>query len=204
MTTPADGRDDVEVEALLADRYLDTLLAAEARHAADAPWDASLDPGLRLAARTLRRSLVRVHPSFRFEERLAGRLAELAAARSRPAAAAGGGAPVPFGRPGTVAGAHRADRVDLVAVDPALPAILAGHLDPTADEAGGAGAPGAATGRPLLLGGAMASAAISLVGVAWVAWRVAHPAGVMARAARAARGRRAAARALPPIGAGPA
>ena len=85
--------DDPEVDALVADRYLDALLAAVDRHAADAPSDAALDPDVREAARVLRASLVRVHPSFRFEERLAGRLADLAASQASPAlAAAGGGA----------------------------------------------------------------------------------------------------------------
>ena len=84
--------DDPEVDALVADRYLDALLAAVDRHADDAPSDATLDPDVREAARVLRASLVRVHPSFRFEERLAGRLAELAASQAarpspRPVAA---------------------------------------------------------------------------------------------------------------------
>ena len=43
--------------------------------------------------------------------------------------------------------------------------------------------------RPLLIGGALTSAAISLAGAAFVAWRLAHPgraASPMARAVRAA------------------
>ena len=36
--------DDPEVDALVADRYLDALLAAVDRHAAVAPSDATLDP----------------------------------------------------------------------------------------------------------------------------------------------------------------
>ncbi len=75
-------RDAGQVDALVADRYLDDLLAAGDRHASDVPADAALDPDLRRTVRLLRSSLVRVHPSFRFEERLAGRLADLAAARS--------------------------------------------------------------------------------------------------------------------------
>ena len=72
-----------DVDALVTDRYLDALLAAADRRADDAPSDADLDPGVRDAARVLGRSLVRVHPSFRFEERLASRLAGLAAAQAR-------------------------------------------------------------------------------------------------------------------------
>ena len=67
-------RDNLEVEALVADRYLDSLLAARERHAADAPADATLDPDVRNTARLLEAELGRVHPSFRFEERLANEL----------------------------------------------------------------------------------------------------------------------------------
>ena len=41
-------------------------------------------------------------------------------------------------------------------------------------------------GRPLIIGGALTSAALSLAGAAYVAWRLNRPAGSpMARAARA-------------------
>lgn len=188
MTSPRlPERDRGEVDALVADRYLDALLAAGDRHAHDTPADTALDPDLREAARVLRRSLVRVHPSFRFEERLAERLAGLAAVRAGPAAlAAGGGTVVPF-------------RGDVpVAVDPLLPSILAGDLDPT-DAVALDRAVGGADRRPLLVGGALTSAALSLVGVAWVAWRASRPgsrspaASTMTRAARTAHARRAAA-----------
>jgi hypothetical protein len=185
-----------EVDALVADRYLDALLAAVERHADDAPSDASLDPDIREAARVLRASLVRVHPSFRFEERLAGRLADLAAAQARPAlAAAGGGTLVAF--PGGQ-GANPANAATLDA-DPLLDAILRGELDPTDADAVDSATDAARSPdrRPLLVGGAITSAAISLVGVAYVAWRASRPAPsrsnrAMARAARAARSRRAA------------
>jgi len=60
---------------------------------------------------------------------------------------------------------------------------------------------GSAARRPLIVGGAITSAAISIVGVAYVAWRASRPAPVrsnraMARAARAARARRAAGTAI--------
>ena len=164
MTAPVLDRDHAAVDALVADRYLDALLVAGDRRAADAPADASLDPELRSAARALRRSLVRVHPSFRFEERLAARLADLAAAQASPAVA---GAIVPFGR--------------ISPPDPALQAILAGELDPAAAEPDPAAprsapsslsAPAALRARsPWLVGGAVTSAAISIAGVAFVAWR---------------------------------
>jgi hypothetical protein len=153
-------RDAVEVEALLTDRYLESVLA---RVGTDlGPADASLEPTLRLASDRLRRDLVRVHPSFRFEERLAARLAEAAAALRMPAAVGAEGSVIPFAAP--------ADAFDPLAFD-----------DPTDDRR--------ERTRPLLIGGALTSAAISLAGAAFVAWRLAHPgraASPMARAVRAA------------------
>jgi len=186
-------RDTAAVEALIADRYLDDLLAAADRRAVDAPGDASLAPELRDAARVLRRTLVRIHPSFRFEERLAARLSELAAAQAHPMAAVGGGAVVPFAAHGTPS--------SLDAADPLLAAILAGSLDPADEAAVQAGSRAGGARRPLLVGGAITSAAISLVGVAWVAWRAARPSArtpgaAMGRAARAAHARRLATDAL--------
>ena len=123
------------------------------------PADPALDPETRHAVAVLRRALVRVHPSFRFEERLAARLAALARRHGRRAAVV-----VAFPtRSG--AGAAADPR------DPLLPAILAGTLDPAEDAALDIDARLAGARRPLLVGGAITSAAISLVGVAWVAWR---------------------------------
>ncbi len=183
MTTAA-PLESVEVEALVTDRYLDALLAAAERRAPDAPADSSLDPALRRAALRLRDELVRVHPSFRFEERLARRLAEAAAGMRLAVAAGGEGAILPF--PGA-------------ATDP-----LAGHAladDPRAGDPFGGPLAGAAPGagrplprRPLLVGGAVTSAALSLAGAAFVAWRRTRgaPTDPMARAIRLARAARAA------------
>jgi hypothetical protein len=220
--------DAIEVEALQTDRYLEALLAAVERRAADVPADATVDPTLRRAARRLRDELVRTHPSFRFEERLARRLAD-AAVRMRLATAAGGEAEaalIPFPTP------LLADPM-LVAelANPELAALLgvrdtaalmgdeaaAGAMaaDPAA-QAGTSvpGNPTAAAGtatfmpfdaltaplrpagaRPLLVGGALTSAALSLAGAAFVAWRLTRgaPADPMARAVRAARAAREAA-----------
>ncbi len=183
MTAPRlPDRDASQVDALVADRYLDALLAATDRRASDAPADATLSPDVRHAALVLRRALVRVHPSFRFEERLARRLADLAA-QAQPGLAATGGALVPF----PVAGA---------AGDPDLAAILRGELDPSAPDGGlDAADPASADRRPLLVTGALTSAAISIAGVAWVAWRASRAQGrgsPMGRAAREARARRSA------------
>jgi hypothetical protein len=165
------GREGSEVEALLTDRYLESVLA---RDGIDfGPADAELDPGLRGALDRLRRDLVRVHPSFRFEERLAARLAEAAVALQMPAAAGAEGGVVPF----------RSSSQELpFAFDPLADA------DPENDRR--------ELARPLLIGGALASAGLSLAGAALVAWRLARPgrsSGAMARAARAVREARLAA-----------
>jgi len=155
MTLPL--RDRIESDAILTDLYLDALLAAQARRATDVPATADLDPAIRFASGRLSSDLARVHPSFRFEERLAARLAELAA-HMRLAAAAGGGD----------VHAPRDAGLD-PALDPAFGPAFDPHLDPAADP----DAPHRA--RPLLIGGALTSAALSLAGAAYVAWRRGHP-----------------------------
>ena len=172
-----------EVDALVTDRYLHALLAEGDLAAADGDAGPQPDPGVRRASEALRTALVRVHPSFRFEERLAGRLAELAAVSTAYPVASdgprGASALIPF--PGAVSVRHD---------DPLLEAILDGRLDPAdgaaVGEVGGTRSPA----RPLLVGGAITSAAISIVGVAWVAWRASRPGGTpMGRAARLAHAR---------------
>jgi hypothetical protein len=169
-------REGIEVDALRTDQYLEALLAAHDRGATDAPATADLDPGVRAAAQRLARDLVRVHPSFRFEERLAQRLAEAAAAARLPAAA--GGETLPFRRPAPLEGSD---------IEP-LHGILPLRRLPGPDEAH--------VGRPLLIGGAITSAALSIAGAAYIAWRRSRPPlSPMARAVRAARQTRLAARA---------
>jgi hypothetical protein len=237
--------DAMEVEALQTDRYLDALLAAVERRAADVPADATVDPTLRRAARRLRDELVRTHPSFRFEERLARRLAD-AAVRMRLATAAGGEAEaalIPFPTPlladpmlaaelanpelaallgvreavvptgdeadtssmadtGAMAAGVEAD-AGAMAADPSARATTAepGRSAAAADTAtftpsNAFAAPLRPAGpRPLFVGGALTSAALSLAGAAFVAWRLSRgaPADPMARAVRAARAAREAA-----------
>ena len=146
-----------EVEALITDRYLDSLLAVQPR-----PDSLLGDPGsdvgaaVRAISRRLATEMPRFHPSFRFEERLALRLAEVAASMRLPmAAAAGGGASVvPFRR---------------------NPAATPDPLIVVEDEE--------RPGRQVLIGGAVAASALSLAG-AWLAWR--RRTSPMARAIRAA------------------
>jgi hypothetical protein len=159
------GRDAVEVDALQTDRYLQALLEAHDRRALDTPADAALDPAVRAAALRLGRELVRVHPSFRFEERLAARLASIASGMRLQAAAGAEGRVIAFA--------------------PGPP--MAAELDPGRAEGTGPD-PDHGLTRPLILGGAMASAALSIAGAAFVAWWRLRPATTpMARAVREAR-----------------
>jgi hypothetical protein len=161
-------RDGASADALLTDLYLDAVLAGAVMEAAvgdgavvDGP---DLDPAARLAADRLRRDLVRVHPSFRFEERLATRLAEAAMTMRVPAAVGAEGRVIPFRAASPL---HAEEDVSGPASD-GRPRDLA---------------------RPLIIGGALTSAALSLAGAALVAWRRGRPgtaAGAMGRAARAA------------------
>ncbi len=191
-------RDAATADALLTDLYLDALLAGvvldSARGGGRPETLASdLDPVARRAADRLRTDLVRVHPSFRFEERLATRLAEAAVAMRMPAAVGAEGRLVPF----------RATQ-PAPPVDPLIPdageasgdrlagATAALRIRPD-DGATQPAGPRELT-RPLLIGGALTSAALSLAGAALVAWRLGRPgrSTPMARAARAARVARAA------------
>lgn len=164
-------RDASTADALLTDLYLDALLAGAVLGATVVGDTAvvnspDLDPTARFAADRLRRDLVRVHPSFRFEERLATRLAEAAMSMRIPAAV-GDGRVVPFRATVPV---HR------------------GRGAHAADEEGGDGR-SRDLARPLILGGALTSAALSLAGAALVAWRRGRPrtaSAAMGRAARAA------------------
>jgi len=156
-------RDHADAEALVTDRYLESLFVAHERRAYDAPTDPQLDPAVRRTALRLSTDLVRVHPSFRFEERLAARLAEAGRRTSLSVAAGAEGALV------------------------TLPLVLGGHDDAIEGAADGRGREAAATDpqavvpgpqslpRPLIIGGALTSAAISLAGAVLVAWRFGRP-----------------------------
>ncbi|CAN5566498.1 hypothetical protein BH20CHL7_BH20CHL7_07000 [soil metagenome] len=102
-------------------------------------------------ARRLAADLPRHHPSFRFEEALAARLAAVA------------------GRIGA------GELVD-------LPLPLDQEVMAVRDADGSARS---ALRRPVLIGGVLTSAALSIAGAAFVAWRRARPVAPMARAARA-------------------
>lgn len=158
MTGALHGRDSHEVDALVTDRYLEALLAAHARGADRAPSAGGPADPIRLTADRLARDLPRLHPSFRFEEALAARLADVAARMRLPVAAGAEGLVVPL--PG-------------------------GELRPGGpdDEAGDERA--WRDRRPLIIGGALTSAALSIAGAAYVAWRLRPPSSPMARAARA-------------------
>ena len=160
---------DLEVEALITDRYIDSLFAARDRRMRPSPGHRDAGPDVREATQHLEAGLPRVHPSFRFEERLASELQVQAAGLKRSA-------PPPLAMDTEHAAAPP---TALQAPSPLLaPAprgrLFAGRLPP-------AGVP-----RPLLIGGALTSAALSIAG-AYVAWRRGHPPlDPMVRAVRAA------------------
>jgi hypothetical protein len=160
-----DSRDLEDIDALITDRYLESILAAHARGAETGPLPAGDLPGwnIRLAAARLAADLPRLHPSFRFEEVLAGKLADAAARMGLPLAAGGEGS--------------------LGAVT-RLPAMLPSSFDDDGGLVRGDARP--TIGRPLLIGGALTSAALSIAGAAYFAWRIRHPqSSPMARAVRA-------------------
>ena len=161
-------------DARRTERYLDGLMEAEERGAAEAPMDLDLDPAILFAARELRAGLIRVHPSFRFEEGLAARLARTAGRdRGAPddeAAPAATSSISPFRVPGVAA--VRDSFASLAA-----PRRLSLAARPS---------------RPLVVGGVgVASAAIS-IGAVYVAWRWSRASqSPMVRAVRAGRAGRA-------------
>ncbi|HLX34331.1 MAG TPA: hypothetical protein VKR30_03710 [Candidatus Limnocylindrales bacterium] len=150
------GRDSGEIDALVTDRYLDSLLAGRANPGDPHP----LDEAVRLVSRRLAGDLPRFHPSFRFEERLALRLAEAAASMRLPLAA----------------GAERS----AAAIPSPLRRLDADPLEAPLDEDDDR------PDRAMLVGSAVA-ASLSLAGAAWLAWR--RRGSPMARAARAAHSR---------------
>jgi hypothetical protein len=169
-------------------RYLDELMAADGRRAYEMPVDADLDPAIQLAARELRSGLTRVHPSFRFEEALATRLAA-GAVRLRA------GLPLEEAAslivPGTVSPFRSHSALGTQgALVPDEVSATAPH-DHALSPAAWRRLPDMSTrpSRPLLVGGVsvgVASAAIS-IGAVYVAWRHSHTAsGRMGRAVRTA------------------
>ncbi|MGD0018355.1 MAG: hypothetical protein ABSD62_03795 [Candidatus Limnocylindrales bacterium] len=174
-------------DARRTERYLDGLMEAEERGAAEAPMDLDLDPAVLFAARELRAGLIRVHPSFRFEEGLAARLGQIGGGTQdgrgeQPAPVRAPASVAPFRTPGVAA--------------PATPAVPAGH-SAARDGLATPAAPrrlslAARPSRPLVVGGVgVASAAIS-IGAVYVAWRWSRASQTpMVRAVRAARSGRA-------------
>ncbi len=181
MTGVFAGRDGHDVDALVTDRYLDALLAAHAHGGEGSPAASESSPArseleqrLRRTADRLDRDLPRLHPSFRFEEALAARLADVAARMRLPTTDVAAGVVVPIAGRASEPRAGGRDDADLRGA--------AGSRDPRATSR----RPRVAYGRPLLIGGALTSAALSLAGAAYVAWRLNRPAvGPMARAVRA-------------------
>lgn len=187
------GRDGQDIDALVTDRYLDALMATHAQGGEGGPvaWQGGwlawrggwLEPEsqqrLRRTADRLARDLPRLHPSFRFEEALAARLADVAARMRLSTAVGATGVMVPIAGRALEPRAGGHDDADLRGdVGSRGPVGSRGDV--------GSRRPRVAYGRPLLIGGAFVSAALSLAGAAYVAWRRNRPAaGPMARAVRA-------------------
>jgi hypothetical protein len=202
--TAADG---LEVEALLTDHYLASLLAARDRRALDVPADLRVHPDLRQVARRLDAELGRVHPSFHFEERLATQLAARAATMTQDLRAGSPSAerrlrlipddgvapdsalgppqarqPAPPARPWEPRFRHALGAllmsavIDRVKAEDDIQLLMPDPLTRSRHD----------TPRPLLIGGAITSAAVSVAG-AYVAWRRGRPVATpMSRAVRAA------------------
>ncbi len=172
-------------DALQVDVYLESLLSSHDHRPRLvfelAPGDA-LDASERTAAKFLADHLVRLHPSFRFEEALVARLRAVASGSAAEIEAADAGAmllafPRSAARPIDPAAIASADVED---ADHAA-IVVDGRVRqrfPTQEQ------------RRVLIGGAIASG-VSLAGAAIVAWRAASPPRTaFGRATRAAhRGR---------------
>ena len=169
MTGARAGRanlDTGQVDALITDRYIDSILAAHGRGADAGPISADRRPddAIRMVAAWFARDLPRLHPSFRFEEALAAKLNDAATRMRRPLA---DGVVVPPFAP--------IPPIEIGRGSAAIGATVGRPWGDTRIE----------MGRPLLIGGAITSAALSLAGAAYVAWRFRHPQpGPMARAVR--------------------
>jgi hypothetical protein len=148
--TPGSSSRDGEIEAFVVDRYLDSLIARVPHDATEVPAE------LRETSERLARDLPRYHPSFRFEEQLAARLAAAGDGRSGDVVDFAARASTPI--PASAAARRGADAND----DRLVPV------------------------HPVVIGGVLTSAAISLAGAAWVAWRRGRPPiDPMTRAVRA-------------------
>jgi hypothetical protein len=170
-------------EALRTDAYLDRIIATRGQSLMDVPTEVRPDAAVADAASLLRRALVRFHPSFRFEERLAARLAAVAE-QDRGADRTGRGALVALPVNREVQAADRSGQPSDPSA-PAGPSVRSGTG--TAPSSGGDGR------SRLLLSGAIASG-VSIAGAALYAWRRSRPpAGAFSRAARAVHGSRSAA-----------
>jgi hypothetical protein len=187
VAPPAGAASSDEEATLIEDAYIEALLASGPGAASlEAASIAPVDPDTARAVQALADGLVRFHPSFRFEERLAARLRE--AARGRVAAGTSwvpGEPPVFLGTrsagivmgdvagTGGAAGRIDADQIDhgAAAIGPfAIPDL--GHALPDIGrEVGRAVERVERVPVPVLVGGAIASG-VSLAGAAIVAWRL--------------------------------
>lgn len=151
----------LDEEAFQVDAYLDELLAIPT---APRTLPEPIEPDLEAMAHLVRRALARFHPSFRFEERLADRLAREALAGAPSASGASGAS----GSGGSIESPSSAGLPEPLGIGSRVRVRPGGGAPVPAT----AGAPIAALelrGRGgLLLGGAIASG-VSLAGAALIA-----------------------------------
>jgi hypothetical protein len=179
-------------DARRTERYVDELMAADERRVSEFPVDVDMDPQIRLAARELRAGLVRVHPSFRFEEALAARLAAGAMRLRAGLHVETVEAETAAATPGTMAAFRGRSPLEEGPATTAMPpatALTEPHADAPAWTLRRLPEMAARQSRPLIVGGVGVASAIS-IGAVYVAWRHSHLAsGRMGRAARAAHNR---------------
>ena len=176
--------DGASRDARRTELYLDGLMAAEENGASEVPMDLDLDPAVLLAASELRAGLVRVHPSFRFEEGLAARLAGVAAGMNPAGSnAPGSNAPSRLRPPALL---RIPGLPDPVAAEGAVPAVAQIGFDAAVEPH--RLSMRSRPSRPLVVGSVgVASAALS-IGAVYVAWRWSRSSQTpMVRAVRAAR-----------------
>ncbi len=138
-------------------RYVDGLLAA-GFGAKDVAADPLTDAETREAARRLRSELVRVHPSFRFEEELAAKLVAAAANQAAAPAALATPAPATPATPATPS-TLQARPAPIIRIPIAAPDLL--HVPRSFRPS-----------RPLIVGGVVGGVAASALSLgAFVAWR---------------------------------
>lgn len=126
---------EAEDAAIQSDAYIDALLSGHAREPIPLPASSAPAPGVRHIIRVLERGLPRYHPSFMFEERLAGQLRALSGGEpsSREPVAPSGDAAAPFADRRLLVGGALASGVSIGAAAAMWAWRRRPHVDPARD-----------------------------------------------------------------------